>query len=122
MFFYKEDEIVGCGASLKTASQCSSSALQLRLPTYTPAVQDCPRADLDLGKWVMQAIAKVNEQLQNGSFRRVRGGKKVMSDFLPAADFYIAEDYHQQYLEKGGRFSRPQNAAKGATEPIRCYG
>ncbi|KAK9867355.1 hypothetical protein WJX84_002566 [Apatococcus fuscideae] len=69
-----------------------------------------------------KAIAKANEQLQNGSFRRVRGGKKVVSELLPATDFYIAEDYHQQYLEKGGRFGRPQNASKGASEPIRCYG
>ncbi|KAK9830822.1 hypothetical protein WJX74_008936 [Apatococcus lobatus] len=69
-----------------------------------------------------KAIAKVNEQLENGSFRRVRGGKKVVSDFQPATEFYIAEDYHQQYLSKGGRFSRPQDASKGATTPIRCYG
>jgi peptide-methionine (S)-S-oxide reductase len=31
--------------------------------------------------------------------------------------FYLAEDYHQQYLEKGG-----QDASKGATSTIRCYG
>ena len=70
----------------------------------------------------VQAIAKVNEQLQNGTFRHVRGGKQVVSDFQPATDFYIAEDYHQQYLSKGGRFNRPQDASKGATTPIRCYG
>lgn len=33
-----------------------------------------------------------------------------------------AEEYHQQYLEKGGRFGRPQSAAKGCTDPVRCYG
>ncbi len=28
-----------------------------------------------------------------------------MSEILPAAEFYEAEDYHQQYLEKRGRAS-----------------
>lgn len=31
--------------------------------------------------------------------------------------FYQAENYHQQYLEKGG-----QDSSKGATVPISCYG
>ena len=33
--------------------------------------------------------------------------------------------YHSscmQYLEKGGRFGRKQSAAKGCSDPIRCYG
>jgi peptide-methionine (S)-S-oxide reductase len=38
-------------------------------------------------------------------------------ELLPAATFYNAEDYHQQYLYKGG-----QSARKGAKETIRCYG
>jgi peptide-methionine (S)-S-oxide reductase len=36
--------------------------------------------------------------------------------------FNVAEEYHQQYLEKGGRFNRPQSAAKNCSDPIRCYG
>ena len=31
-------------------------------------------------------------------------------------------DVHQRYLEEGGRFGRPQSAAKGCTDEIRCYG
>lgn len=42
---------------------------------------------------------------------------QVVTEVLPAAKFWPAEDYHQQYLEKKG-----QTAAKGATETIRCYG
>lgn len=30
--------------------------------------------------------------------------------------------YHQQYLERGGRFGSPQSASKGCNDPIRCYG
>lgn len=29
--------------------------------------------------------------------------KRVVTQVVPAADFYMAEDYHQQYLEKRGR-------------------
>lgn len=36
--------------------------------------------------------------------------------------FWPAEEYHQQYLSKGGRFGKPQSAEKGATDTIRCYG
>jgi peptide-methionine (S)-S-oxide reductase len=45
------------------------------------------------------------------------GSKKIASENLPATAFWPAEKYHQQYLEKGG-----QNADKGASETIRCYG
>ncbi|KAI8872404.1 peptide methionine sulfoxide reductase [Ramicandelaber brevisporus] len=41
----------------------------------------------------------------------------IVTEIEPAAKFYNAEEYHQAYLEKGG-----QSAAKGCTDPIRCYG
>ncbi|DBA78416.1 hypothetical protein WJX79_010510 [Trebouxia sp. C0005] len=68
-----------------------------------------------------KAIAEVNKKLKSNVFRRVMGSE-VVSELEPASDYYTAEEYHQQYLEKGGRFSSPQSAAKGATERIRCYG
>lgn len=43
--------------------------------------------------------------------------KPLATELLPAATFWMAEEYHQQYLEKGG-----QSAKKEATETIRCYG
>jgi peptide-methionine (S)-S-oxide reductase len=48
--------------------------------------------------------------------------KPVASEMKAAMPFWPAEKYHQQYLEKGGRNGMPQNANKGATETIRCYG
>ena len=47
----------------------------------------------------------------------VGDGKKVMTEVKEAQEFYMAEDYHQQYLFKGG-----QSAKKGSHETIRCYG
>lgn len=86
--------------------------LCLRVPAQTSKQISCD---------MFQAIAEVNEKLKSNVFRRVIGSK-VVSELEPASDYYIAENYHQQYLEKGGRFSRPQDASKGATEKIRCYG
>lgn len=44
-------------------------------------------------------------------------GKPLATELLPATKFWLSEDYHQQYLEKGG-----QSAKKTAVEKIRCYG
>ncbi|KAL3791320.1 hypothetical protein HJC23_006049 [Cyclotella cryptica] len=56
---------------------------------------------------VMEMLASLN----------VSDGKKVMTEVKKAQEFYMAEDYHQQYLFKGG-----QSAKKGSDETIRCYG
>jgi peptide-methionine (S)-S-oxide reductase len=46
--------------------------------------------------------------------------RPIATECKAAAPFWPAEKYHQQYLEKGGRFGAPQSAAKGATDEIRC--
>lgn len=48
--------------------------------------------------------------------------RKIVTEILPAKKFYRAEEYHQQYLAKGGRFGFKQSTAKGCNDPIRCYG
>ncbi|KAJ6339404.1 hypothetical protein OIU77_007384 [Salix suchowensis] len=48
--------------------------------------------------------------------------RKIVTEILPAKKFYRAEEYHQQYLEKGGRFGYKQSAEKACNDPIRCYG
>lgn len=49
-------------------------------------------------------------------------GRKIASECQTAMPFWPAEKYHQQYLEKGGRFNSPQSAEKGCDDTIRCYG
>lgn len=44
-------------------------------------------------------------------------GPDCVTECLPATEFYRAEDYHQQYLLKGG-----QSARKNDPTAIRCYG
>ncbi|KAI3425163.1 hypothetical protein D9Q98_008934 [Chlorella vulgaris] len=67
-----------------------------------------------------KAVAEMNEKLKQGLFRLT--GKKVETTIEPATDYYLAEEYHQQYLSKGGRFKAPQSAEKGCKDKIRCYG
>mmetsp|Transcript_25023 Transcript_25023/g.73979 ORF Transcript_25023/g.73979 Transcript_25023/m.73979 type:complete len:233 (-) Transcript_25023:355-1053(-) len=65
-------------------------------------------------------IAEIQAKLQSGEYKGA--GDKVVAELKPAGDYYLAEDYHQQYLSKGGRMGRAQSAAKGCTDTIRCYG
>ncbi|ETV78199.1 peptide-methionine (S)-S-oxide reductase [Aphanomyces astaci] len=48
---------------------------------------------------------------------RIISSRDIVTEIEPAGVFYPAEDYHQQYLQKGG-----QCAKKGTTDSIRCYG
>jgi len=44
-------------------------------------------------------------------------GRPIVTEVQRASIFFLAEEYHQQYLQKGG-----QDPSKGATAKIRCYG
>ena len=46
----------------------------------------------------------------------------IVTEMADVKDFSPAEDYHQQYLERGGRFGKAQSAKKKCDDPIRCYG
>lgn len=43
--------------------------------------------------------------------------QQIVTEILPASTWYVAEEYHQQYLAKGGQCART-----GDLTPIRCYG
>lgn len=46
----------------------------------------------------------------------------IVTEMADVKGWTAAEGYHQQYLERGGRFGKPQSAKKGCDDPIRCYG
>lgn len=69
--------------------------------------------------------SKEQQELAEARFAKEQekySGRKIASECKAAMPFWPAEKYHQQYLEKGGRFSSPQSAEKGCTDTIRCYG
>ncbi len=56
----------------------------------------------------------------DGPLLRVQ--EPIATELEEIRNYHPAEDYHQKYLARGGRFGNPQNPQKGCTDPIRCYG
>ena len=50
--------------------------------------------------------------------KRLPKGKMIHTECKPAEIFWPAEEYHQTYLQKGGRFGSAQSAAKGAEKGL----
>lgn len=72
----------------------------------------------DRGTQYRHGIYFHNKEQQEVAERIVSSyGEKCETECLPATKFYMAEDYHQQYLLKGG-----QSAVKEDKTTIRCYG
>ncbi|KAJ3675487.1 hypothetical protein LUZ60_004529 [Juncus effusus] len=81
----------------------------------------------DVGTQYRSGIYYYNEEQEkmakeSMAVKQSQVSEKVVTEILPAKKFYPAEDYHQQYLENGGRNGRKQSARKGCNDPIRCYG
>jgi peptide-methionine (S)-S-oxide reductase len=64
-----------------------------------------------------QGIYFHNDEQKISASNEAVSGKLRNVELSKASYFYDAEDYHQQYLYKGG-----QSARKGAKETIRCFG
>ncbi len=47
---------------------------------------------------------------------------KIVTEIAMISKYAKAEEYHQQYLAKGGRNGLAQDPRKNCTDPIRCYG
>jgi peptide-methionine (S)-S-oxide reductase len=57
-----------------------------------------------------EAAAERSKQEQQANWR-----KEIVTEIVPAPDFYEAEDYHQQYLEKRGRSTCTVELAQAPT-------
>lgn len=73
----------------------------------------------------------VGSQYRTGIYYHDDKQRKIAESFMKkdyaveikaAGAFWPAEEYHQQYLSKGGRCGSMQSAKKGCNDPIRCYG
>jgi peptide-methionine (S)-S-oxide reductase len=70
------------------------------------------RQGLDIGDQYRSAIFFHSPEQQEAAERtkeaeqaKLHWPKKIVTEIVPAPEFYEAEDYHQQYLEKRGRSS-----------------
>jgi peptide-methionine (S)-S-oxide reductase len=70
------------------------------------------RQGLDIGDQYRSAVFFHSPEQQEAAERtkeavqaKIHWPKKVVTEIVPAPEFYEAEDYHQQYLEKRGRSS-----------------
>lgn len=71
----------------------------------------------DFGSQYRHGIYYHSDEQKVVAEKILEGMDGYKTEVKPATIFYGAEDYHQQYLLKGG-----QSAKKGITSNIRCYG
>ena len=113
---------------LYDSSQVSFGALcEKLLQTVDPTLRD--QVGFDVGTQYRHGIythtaAQWSEaqSLLAGLSKKLPKGKMIHTECKPAEVFWPAEEYHQQYLQRGGRFGSSQSAAKGCTDRVRCYG
>jgi peptide-methionine (S)-S-oxide reductase len=87
---------------------------------HNPTTKD--RQGLDIGSQYRSAIFFHSPEQQAAAERtkeaqqaKLHWPRKIVTEIVPAAEFYEAEDYHQQYLEKRGRSSCTVELAEAAS-------
>jgi peptide-methionine (S)-S-oxide reductase len=87
---------------------------------HNPTTKD--RQGLDIGSQYRSAIFFHSPEQQAAAERtkeeqqaKLHWPRKIVTEIGPAPDFYEAEDYHQQYLEKRGRSSCTVELAEAAS-------
>ncbi|HEY3105681.1 MAG TPA: peptide-methionine (S)-S-oxide reductase MsrA [Gaiellaceae bacterium] len=87
---------------------------------HNPTTKD--RQGLDIGSQYRSAIFFHSPEQQAAAERtkeeqqaKLHWPRKIVTEIVPASEFYEAEDYHQQYLEKRGRASCTGELAQTGT-------
>jgi peptide-methionine (S)-S-oxide reductase len=80
------------------------------------------RQGLDIGSQYRSAIFFHSSEQQAAAERakeeqqaKLHWPRKIVTEIVPSPEFYEAEDYHQQYLEKRGRSSCTVELAEAAS-------
>lgn len=97
-----------------------SALVQLGIERLGDNIYKLKQVGNDRGTQYRHGIYYHNDEQEEVALKlllSVSDGREVMTEVKRVKEFYMAEDYHQQYLMKGG-----QNAKQGADEAIRCYG
>jgi peptide-methionine (S)-S-oxide reductase len=87
---------------------------------HNPTTKD--RQGLDIGSQYRSAIFFHSPEQQAAAERtkeeqqaKLHWPRKIVTEIVPALEFYEAEEYHQQYLEKQGRSSCTVELAEAAS-------
>lgn len=76
----------------------------------------------DVGSQYRSGIYTHSSEQQSIAEQKKAAIPGCVTEVKPIDKFWPAEEYHQQYLSKGGRMGSAQSAAKGCKDRIRCYG
>jgi peptide-methionine (S)-S-oxide reductase len=87
---------------------------------HNPTTKD--RQGLDIGSQYRSAVffhspeqQAVAERTKEEQQAKLHWPRKIVTEIVPAPEFYEAEDYHQQYLEKRGRSTCTVELAEAQT-------
>lgn len=104
-----------------------SELVETLLKTIDPTLKD--QVGNDFGSQYRHgAYCHTEQQLEEAKaiLAREQGklpkGRMIHTEAKKATVFWPAEEMHQQYLQKGGRFGSPQSTSKGCADKVRCYG
>ena len=72
--------------------------------------------------WLASRVRETCARWARSALRAGPAQEPIATEVEDLRMYSAAEEYHQQYLSKGGRFGDAQDPSKGCSDPVRCYG